>query len=337
MFKAVILAGGSGARFWPISTPERPKQFLRIFGGESLVRQTASRLAALAGSENLFVVTSKRLVARTRRELHELESAHFAGEPCRRDTAAAVALGVGLAADGDDTIIGFFPSDHLIGDAAKFRAAVRKAVAIARKSGRIAVIGIKPAYPSTAYGYVEPRTGRFVEKPRAAKAREYIRKGFLWNAGMFIARAGTFRDIFAGYAPELMPLAAAPARSAAKLSRLYESLPRISFDRAVMEKLSAAPGRRVAVVPGDFDWDDAGGYLAIERHAKADADGNISIGDVASIDSRGNICVGEGVEIALLGVKGLVVAATPGGVLVADRRRLDAMKNIPLPPATVRP
>lgn len=328
-FKAAILAGGSGERFWPLSTPERPKQFLRIFGKESLLRQTASRLAALAGSDNIFVVTAKALVRQTRRELPELARERVAGEPCRRDTAAAVALGVGIAADNDDTIVGFFPSDHLAGDAVKFRSTVRKAVSIARKHDGIIVVGIKPAWPSTAYGYVEPGTGRFVEKPDAAKAREYIRKGFLWNAGMFIAKAGVFRAAIAEYAAPLLALAEAKIRSPAKLARIYEDLPRIPFDKAVMEKLSGGPRRRIEVVPGDFGWDDVGDYLAFERHFKPDTDGNLSTGTTAAIDSSGNICAADGVKIALLGVKGLVVAATPSGVLVADKRSLGGMKRLP--------
>ena len=151
-FKAVILAGGSGERFWPLSTAEKPKQFLRVFGGESLIRQSVTRLKGLVRFEDVYVVTSKDLVAATRRELPEIPAANIVGEPLRRDTGAAVALGVGIAGEGT---IGVFSSDQLVMKPAKFRAAVRKAAALARKGARIVTLGIKPTFPSTAFGYVD--------------------------------------------------------------------------------------------------------------------------------------------------------------------------------------
>ncbi|MBQ1345731.1 MAG: NTP transferase domain-containing protein, partial [Kiritimatiellae bacterium] len=204
-FKAVILAGGSGERFWPLSTAAKPKQFLRVFGGESLIRQSVARLKGLVRLADVFVVTSKDLVAATRRELPEIPSANIVGEPMRRDTGAAVALGVGLAGEGT---IGVFPSDQMVMRPAKFRAAVRKAAALARRGAQIVTLGIRPTFPSTAFGYVDPVSRRFVEKPDAAKAKVYLRRGFLWNAGMFIATAETFRGAFAAHAPELGALAA---------------------------------------------------------------------------------------------------------------------------------
>ncbi|MBQ6136828.1 MAG: NTP transferase domain-containing protein, partial [Kiritimatiellae bacterium] len=149
-FKAVILAGGSGERFWPLSTPEKPKQFLRVFGGESLIRQSVSRLGGLASGADTFVVTARSLVGTTRRELPELPSANVIGEPMRRDTGAAVALGVGAAAGRrGDPVVGFFPSDQLVGDPRRFRAAVAKAVSLARRRDTVVTIGIKPGYPAT--------------------------------------------------------------------------------------------------------------------------------------------------------------------------------------------
>ena len=328
-FKAVILAGGSGERFWPLSTPERPKQFLSVFGGESLIRQSVSRLGGLAGPGDTFVVTSHALTAATVAELPELDRSHVVGEPMRRDTGPAVALGVGIAAPEGDPVVGFFPSDHLIGSPARFRATLRKAIALARKGESIVVIGIMPSYPATAFGYVDPVKGRFVEKPDLAKAKRYLKAGYLWNAGMFIARASVFRRALELCAPALAGLAAPGGVSVRALGAAYEPLPRISFDYAVMEHVSrGVGGLGVAVVPGDFGWDDVGGYGAFDKYYPHDADGNVREGECRAVDSSGNICVARAASISLVGVKNLVVVTTPDAVLVADKSHLSEMKRL---------
>ena len=328
-FKAVILAGGSGERFWPLSTPERPKQFLSVFGGESLIRQSVSRLGGLAGPEDTFVVTSHALAAATVAELPELDRSHVVGEPMRRDTGPAVALGVGIAAPEGDPVVGFFPSDHLIGSPARFRATLRKAISLARKGESIVVIGIMPSYPATAFGYVDPVKGRFVEKPDLAKAKRYLKAGYLWNAGMFIARASVFRRALELCAPALAGLAAPGGVSVRALGAAYEPLPRISFDYAVMEHVSrGVGGLGVAVVPGDFGWDDVGGYGAFDKYYPHDADGNVREGECRAVDSSGNICVARAASISLVGVKNLVVVTTPDAVLVADKSHLSEMKRL---------
>ena len=321
-FRAIILAGGSGERFWPLSTPERPKQFLRVFGGESLIRQSVSRLRGLAAPQDVFVVTAKSLVAATRKELGEVPAANVVGEPCRRDTGAAVALGVGLASarTKGDCVIGFFASDQMVMDPVGFRKTVRRAATLARKEAAIVTIGIRPDYPATCFGYVDPKSGKFVEKPDARRAKAYLKKGYLWNAGMFIARTSVFRAAFAEYAPELLPLAEAKAP---RLAPFYEKLPKISFDYAVMEKLP-----RVEVIPGDFGWDDVGSYGAFDRYFPHDRKGNVREGPTTVVDAENNICVARSARISLLGVKDLVVVTTPNAVLVADKRRITEMKKL---------
>lgn len=321
-FQAVILAGGSGERFWPLSTAARPKQFLSVFGEKSLIRLSFDRLGDLCAPENVHVITGRALTRATKRELPEIPSENVVGEPMRRDTGAAVALGVGVSAGEGDPVIGVFSSDQLVARPAQFRAAVRKAIGIARKSRAIVTIGIRPTYPATGFGYVDPATGKFVEKPDAEKAKRYLEKGFLWNAGMFIARASTFRAAFAAHAPALSSLAET-RHTTAKLRRLYEGLPRISFDYAVMEKYET-----VAVVPGDFGWDDVGGYGAFERYYPHDAEGNVVSGDVKTVESADNICIAKGPKIALLGVKDLVVVSTKDAVLVVSRSRAGELKKL---------
>ena len=350
-FKAVILAGGSGERFWPLSTPERPKQFLRVFGGESLIRQALARLDGLVAPEDAFVVTTKKLVAATRKELPEVPKGNIVGEPMRRDTGAAVALGVGLAIGSDrvgdpnstlnDPVVGFFSSDQMVAKPKEFRKVVKKAVALARRRDAIVTIGIKPDYPATCFGYISPKTRAFVEKPDAEKAKKYVKAGYLWNAGMFIARASVFRGAFAAHAPELEKLAnigasrsskRAARRSAptdarplapAGLARLYAALPKISFDYAVMEK-----AKNVEVVPGDFGWDDVGSFVAFDKYFPHDSRGNVREGPCNVVEADGNICVARSARISLLGVKNLVVVTTPDSVLVADKSRLTDMKKL---------
>ena len=329
MFKAIILAGGSGERFWPLSTPEKPKQFLSVFGCESLIRQSVTRLKGLVKPKNVFVITSKALVAATRKELPEIPKANIIGEPMRRDTGAAVALGVGVASrtggeagssGRDDCVLGFFPSDQLVAKPAAFRRAVGEAVKRAKAKDAIVTLGIKPTFPATGYGYVDPKSGRFVEKPNEAKARQYLKRGYLWNAGMFIGRAETFRAAFTAHAPALLPLLSSPV---SRLKSSYDPLPRISFDFAVMEHL-----KNVEVVPGDFGWDDVGSYAAFDKHFKRGKDGNIVLGDVNAVESDGCTAVAKGARIALLGVKDLVVVTTKDAVLVVAKDKVAELKKL---------
>ena len=331
-FKAIILAGGSGERFWPLSTPEKPKQFLRVFGGESLIRQSVGRLKGLVKPEDVFVITSNALIAATRKELPEIPKANIIGEPMRRDTGAAIALGVGVASrSGEDaafpkkgSVLGFFSSDQMVTDPVKFRKTVSAAIAKAKRTDSIVTIGIKPEYPATGFGYVNPKTGKFVEKPDERKAKEYLKKGYLWNAGMFIARAETFRAAFAAYAPALMPLVSVSGAAGVRaLPKTYEPLPKISFDYAVMEKL-----KNVAVVKGDFGWDDVGSYGAFDKYFPHDSRGNVREGPCTVVEADGNICVARSARISLLGVKNLVVVTTPDAVLVADKRRVTELKKL---------
>ena len=321
MFKAIILAGGSGERFWPLSTPERPKQFLNVFGNESLIRQSVTRLRGLVKPKDVYVITARALVAATRKELPEIPKANIIGEPMRRDTGAAVALGVGVAGSG---ALGFFPADQIAANPAGFRKAVSAAIARAKKTDAIVTIGIKPTFPATGFGYVNPKAGTFVEKPNEAKAKTYLKKGFLWNAGMFIGRAEVFKAAFAAHAPALLPLVSVGGAAGIRaLPKIYEPLPRISFDYAVMEHL-----KNVEVVKGDFGWDDVGSYAAFDKHFKRGKDGNIVLGDVNAVESDGCTAVAKGAKIALLGVKDLVVVTTKDAVLVVSKNRVAELKKL---------
>lgn len=331
-FYAVILAGGSGERFWPLSTLENPKQFLRVFGGESLIRQSVLRLGDIVKPSDIYVVTAKTLVSATRKELPELPISNIIGEPLRKDTGAAVALGVSFSDCDEDPVIGFFPSDHMVSKPVRFRAVVKRAIKLASNKRSIVTIGIKPTYPATGFGYVDAKKGRFVEKPDLKTAKKYLKAGYFWNAGMFFARASVFRDAFLAHAPGLLPLA--NLRSHKKsLASLYKNLQRISFDFAVMEGVSHSSANAMGdislgVVPGDFGWDDVGGFASFDTYFPHDTRGNVREGPCTVVESDGNICVARSARISLLGVKNLVVVTTPDAVLVADKSRISEMKKL---------
>ncbi len=311
--KAVILAGGSGERFWPISTPEKPKQFLNVFGGESLIRQSVSRLAGVVSPEDIFIITSADLVKATRKELPEVPRKNIVGEPMRRDTGAAVSLGVSVAGEG---VIGVFSADQMVMDVKAFRKTLKVAEKAARREDKIVTLGIKPTFPATGFGYINPKSGAFVEKPDLRRAKAYIRKGYLWNAGMFIARSEVFRAAFAKFAPELVDVRV----------KDYPKLEKISFDYAVMEALSRESG--VKVIPCNCGWDDVGSYGAFDKYFPHDSRGNVREGPCTVVEAENNICVARSARISLLGVKDLVVVTTPDYVLVASKDRLGEMKKL---------
>lgn len=321
-FTSVILAGGSGERFWPFSTPEKPKQFLDIFSQKSLLKETYQRLKPITKNERFFVVTTSSLVSLTRKELPDMPRANIIGEPFRRDTCAAVALGLSKSNCKDDEIIGFFPADHVISKAASFRTALISAAKLAQKEEAIVTLGIKPHSVSDQYGYINPVNGEFIEKPSLAKAKKLIAKKCLWNAGIFIGRAGVFRAAFEKFAPSFL----FPNLRGAKLLSTYEALERMQFDRAIMEKLSSIGA--VRVIQADIGWDDVGSYAALERHFKADKNGNVVIGQAKVDSSNGVTVISRGSKVAVLGLKNVIVAVNGDKILVVDKSKTSNIKRV---------
>lgn len=338
---AVIMAGGSGERFWPLSTPRRPKQFVSLFGGKTLIAQAAERLEGLVPPERVLVVTARSLVAATRRALPRVPAENVVGEPMRRDTAAAVATACGLVKrrGGADAVCAILTADQLMSKPAAFRRILADAAVAAAKTDAIVTLGVTPTHPATGFGYVEPgarvKTGtrtpvfearRFVEKPDAATAKTYVKNGFVWNAGMFIWRVAAMEQALAKHAPALAILAAAvadAAKPAGVLKKLYPQVPKISVDYAVMEK-----AEKVLVAAGDFGWDDVGSWSAIPNHFPADADGNAVAGAATLLDCSGVSVVGEGAPVALFGVKDLVVVSAKNAVLVCAKERVAELKKL---------
>ena len=305
------------------------------------MRQAFERLHGIAAPERVIVITSSRLAAATCRELPELPRENVVAEPCRRDTAAAIAVACGIVMrrGGEDAVGAMLTADQLMKKRSVFRRMLLDAVKAAAQSDSIVTLGVKPDYPSTGFGYIEPagkahlgtsteirHVRRFAEKPDAAAAARYIRSGYVWNAGMFVWRASTLRAAFARHAPSFLPLADAVASAKSPTSpirRLYPGITRISFDFAVMEK-----AENVLVATGDFGWDDVGSWSAVERHFRPDPSGNTLVGDATAVDSSGSVLVAEGADIAVIGVKDVVVVTTKGHVLVAAKDRVQDLKKL---------
>jgi mannose-1-phosphate guanylyltransferase len=329
-FYAAILSGGSGERFWPLSTPARPKQFLSVFGGKSLLRQSVDRLKGLVPPERILIVTAKALARATYRELPEIPRRNVILEPCRRDTAAAVATACTAVErmGGESAVAAILTADQLMEDVKAFRRILRLAAETASRTCDIVTMGVKPTYPATGFGYIKVgpptpfglrrdrvfRAERFVEKPDLATARKYLRSGrYVWNAGMFVWKVSTLKAALAKHAPQLVGIT----------PKDYERLPRISFDYAVMEKAD-----NVLVTSGDFGWDDVGTWTAADRHLKADAGGNAVRGSATLLDCSNSVVVAEGAAIAALGVKDVVIVTTRDAVLVAAKDRVQDLKKL---------
>ncbi len=337
---AVILAGGRGERFWPQSREKRPKQLLALTGGKSMLEETIARVEPLAPAANQWIITGKGLVTAIRRL--GVKSKHLVGEPCGRNTAPAIALAAAEIARADpDGVMIVLPSDHAINDVAAFREALRAAVDLARQD-YLATIGVPPDRPETGYGYIERGDilpGRevpcfavksFREKPDRATAERFVRSGyFYWNAGIFVWRAATILRQIERLMPELARglgdwqrqggLAAGPRAFA----EFYRGVAKVSIDYGVMEK-----AERVAVIRGDFGWDDLGSWEAIERFSQADANGNVAVGEAVAVDSGGTITVCDRGMVAALGVRDLIIVRSGDAVLVCHRSRAQEVRAI---------
>lgn len=340
---AIILAGGNGERFWPVSTSARPKQFVSIFEGKPLIRHAVDRLAGLIPSERVLVITAERLVPQTRRALPMVPRANIVAEPCRRDTAAAVACACGLVKKlgGPDAVGCILTADHLMDPPRVFRRTLRDAITVARRTDAIVTMGIVPDYPSTAFGYIEcaesvkmktktafHRVVRFVEKPDSTTAAAYLKSGkFSWNSGMFVWKETTMEKAFADYAPdfsELIDSVAAARRVPPVLAKLYPELRSTSVDYAVMEKVS-----NIIMAKSEFLWDDVGSWLAIPRHFSRDDEGNTCLGHTAMLDTLNSIVVSEGDHLtAVVGLEDVVVVHTAAATLVCAKDKVQDIKRL---------
>lgn len=341
---AVILAGGKGERFWPLSTSRHPKQLLALAGGRPLIAQAVERLQGLLPPDRVLIITGADLVPACRAAAPDLPAENLIGEPCGRDTAPAVALAAALVrARGAKGVFAILTADHVIGGLDRFQATLRAGFTLAEREDRLVTIGIAPTEPSTGFGYIEAgealetregvafhRVARFVEKPDRATAEAYLASGrYAWNSGMFIWSEAALTRAFRRQAPELAALADRLAPQAGRagfqkeLQAAYAAAKKISIDYALLEKAD-----NLVMARGEFPWDDVGSWPALARHLPADAAGNALRGDTALLDARGNLVVSEGRLTALIGVENLVVVQAEGATLVCPRDRAQDVKKL---------
>lgn len=334
---ALVIAGGVGARFWPRSRRDRPKQCLQIDAGGSLIRRTVDRLAPLIPPERVFVVTAASMAQALSEQLPEIPSERILVEPAGRNTAAAVGWGsAAIAAQvGGNPTIAVLPADHIIQNHSELRALLADA-ALAAQSGALLTLGIDPTRAETGFGYLElgPETGRhghhvfrrvarFVEKPDAPTAQAYLDGGrHLWNAGMFVFQASSLAGAFQEHLPEMWPKIQALVDQPERLGSIYPTLEKISFDVGIMEKAQQVLTTRAAM-----GWSDLGSWEAVAEHLP-ELPGGRGLGQVLAIDSQDNVVHAPGKVVALLGVRDLVVVDTGDALLICPRDQAQRVREV---------
>src|ERR1044071_7097711 len=348
---ALILAGGSGERFWPLSRRARPKQLLRLVSSKALLEETLARLEGLIPPERILILTNAEQENSVRKLLGNFPKENILAEPAKRDTAAAIALGTGWVAVRDHAaIMVVLPADHVITNRAAFQETVVLAADAADETSELVTIGVKPTWACPGFGYIEHgkpvrlrkrpeteaihRVVRFREKPNPDLAESFLRReNFRWNAGMFVWSVPTVLREFNRHAPELADFISqlrSPENFETVLRERFSKLPRISFDYAIMEKAD-----RVLVVEAGFDWDDIGSWRAVANYFQNDKHGNSANCAVTALDSTNNIVFDQGgTTIALLGVHNLIVVRTADAVLICHRHQAERIKELvgKLPP-----
>ncbi len=340
-FYPVILAGGRGTRFWPLSRKRRAKQLLALDGNQTMIQQTVARLASMAAPNRFWIFTNDDLRSAILRQLPKLPPKQIVAEPAGRNTAPAIGLAAFLLLRHDpDAVLGLFPSDHVIADPAQYRATLGAGIEIAAAGDNIVVLGIRPTRAETGYGYIETgasysqgalslRVRRFTEKPDLAKAKQFLdADNYFWNSGMFLWRADTLANALREHLPNTAPLlekiaAAYGTRKFADMFRkLYPKCENISIDYAVLEPRSAkGEGQsRIFCLPSDFGWNDLGSWASLHEHHVAKAkpgDGSLfSASGSFTLNAKNNYVHAPGKFVALVGVSNLVIVETEDALLV---------------------
>lgn len=341
---ALIMAGGKGERFWPLSTEQRPKQLLALAGDKPLIVQAVERLEGVVRPDHILIVTNAALVEPIRELLGPESPVSILGEPVGRDTAAAIAAGAAwIQQRNHDAVFCVMTADHIIGDLPIFKASLAQGLELCANHDILMTIGITPSEPSSAYGYIEAgdlwnqvggieffRAKRFVEKPTVEVAKEYLAtERYSWNSGMFIWSLESLRKALKSFQPELAERVGDWAHCESEadfqnaLERDFPALPKISIDYAVMEKAD-----NIMVCRGTFAWDDVGSWPALEAHLPQDSAGNAIRGDVEALSSARNIIVSEKRLTALVGVENLIVVQTEGVTLVCGKDHAQDIKQL---------
>lgn len=343
-FYPIILAGGRGTRFWPLSRKKRAKQLLALDGKQTMIQQTVARLLPSAPAKQFWIITNSDLRDGIVKQLPKLDKKRVIAEPVGRNTAPAIGLAAFILLRQDpDAVLGLFPSDHVITDERKFRKNIETAVKIASAGENIVVMGIQPTHPETGYGYIEAgaeseygtlQVRRFREKPNLEHAQQYLDAGnYFWNSGMFVWRAQTLANAIDEYLPKTAVYLDEIAKAYGKrnfeatFKKLYPKCENISVDYAVLEPRSAAgeQASRIFCIPADFGWNDLGSWAALYEHRlarekKPSPNANIIVGEKSfALNAGGNYIHAPGKFIAVVGVSNLVVVETEDALLITTR------------------
>ena len=350
---AVIMAGGRGTRFWPLSRPHHPKQLLKILSQKSLLREAVDRALPLFGPKRTLVVTVAEHYRAVREELRILPKTNFIVEPQGNNTAPCIGLAAAeLARRDPDAIMTILPADHWVSNPNSFLRTVKSAVRLAREHDALVTIGMRPTYPETGYGYILKggkikgtggapfyRVKGFKEKPNARMAGRLMRRGSLWNSGIFVWKVSTILAMLSRFSPAISHglqriqeaargrgLANPPPTIQSVLRREYRKMPNISIDYAVLEK--AGSEGRVLTLEANFGWSDVGNWAAVHRMLPQDRSGNAGIGKWLGVQSKECLVYSPDRLVALLGVRGIVVVDTVDALLVADIKRSQEVKDL---------
>lgn len=333
----VVLAGGTGSRFWPMSTPQRPKQLLPLVGDEPMLVETVTRMAPLASVERTLILTNAELRDRVIDLLPSVPAVNIIAEPRPAGTCAALAWAAQVIAlrDGPDAVMTCVHADWAIGDIAGFRTALARAADVAEEEQALVTVGIVPSRPDPGFGYIQPgavlhddvrRVERFVEKPDEVRAATMVEAGYLWNSGIFAWRAGDLLSEIRALTPEVWPALDAHGTSA---EEFFAAVTSIAIDVGVLER-----SKRVLVMAGAFGWDDVGTWSALYRVRKQDSSRNAIHGVAHTLEAYGNVVHSEEGAVVLYGVDDLVVVSRAGLTLVTTREKASALKVLldSLPP-----
>ena len=337
----LIMAGGGGTRFWPLSRKKVPKQLLNLDGREVMLNETIDRLAGVVEKEDVFIVTNAEQVELTKSVVvgRVLEN-HILAEPSARNTAACIGYGaMEIIKKYGDGIMCILASDHYIRDEEAFREVLKKAVETVEKTDGLVTIGIKPTFPSTGYGYIKSdkvrdevfhKVEEFVEKPDLERAMEYIASGkYAWNSGMFVWKASTILRYFERLLPDIYDKlmiigeTMGTASETEVLWAIYDTIPKISIDYGIMER-----AEHVYMLEGDFGWNDIGSFDALPALYAKDACGNVIRGENVMLDSGENIVIGDKKLIACVGVENLIVVDTEDALLICAKDRAQDVKEV---------
>jgi mannose-1-phosphate guanylyltransferase len=350
---SVIIAGGKGTRFWPLSRAQRPKQLLKILSRKSLIRETVERVVSLCGRDQTLIVTVTEQIDALRKELGRLPKGNFLAEPEGKNTAPCIGLAaLEVMRRNADAVMIVLPADHWVADRTLFRRTLKAAVELAIERNELITIGIRPVYPETGYGYIIKgksiaskasadafRVKEFTEKPTVAMAQRLIRQGALWNSGIFVWRASTLLELLARYQPtiakglevinrEAKGKSLADPLSALRfaIAREYRKMPSLSIDYAVLER--AGSEGRVLTLEGDFGWSDVGSWAAVHRLMPKDAHGIAGNGRWLELGAKNCLIHAPDRLVVLLGIEDAVIVDTPDALLVGDLERSQEVREL---------